>query len=218
MIFGIRRIVSFWVILAIGLFALFIVLMLFDKAQGFLIIQLPHSPSVNFIFGILTLPGDGLIALAVGLYLLLFNSYRNAITLISGYLVGSIIVQVSKNFIFSPTPRPVKWFELANYPFVLPDGLNPHMWNSFPSGHSASAATLFLFLATLSNKTSVHFTCGMLMLLVGYSRIYLYMHFPEDVFVGLIVGILSMIISKYFLDRWIEKKSPTWIDKNLLKR
>ena len=56
------------------------------------------------------------------------------------------------------------------------------------------------------------------MLLVGYSRIYLYMHFPEDVFVGLIVGILSMILSKYFLDRWIEKKAPTWIDKNLLKR
>jgi membrane-associated phospholipid phosphatase len=138
--------------------------------------------------------------------------------LISGYLLGSIIVQVCKNFIFSPTPRPVKWFELANYPFVLPDGLNPHMWNSFPSGHSASAATLFLFLATLSNKTSVHFTCGMLMLLVGYSRIYLYMHFPEDVFLGLIIGILSMIMSKYFLDRWIEKKSPTWIDKNLLKR
>ena len=213
-----NRVFSLWVVLGIGLLALASLLVFFNKAAGFLIIQLPHSPSVNFIFGIFTLPGDGLFALSVGLYLLLFNSYRNAITLISGYLLGSIIVQVCKNFIFSPTPRPVKWFELANYPFVLPDGLNPHMWNSFPSGHSASAATLFLFLATLSYKTSIHFSCGMLMLLVGYSRIYLYMHFPEDVFVGLIVGILSMIISKYFLDRWIEKKSPTWIDKNLLKR
>ena len=216
--FWLNRVFSLWVVLGFGLLALASLFVFFDKAAGFLLIQLPHSPSANFIFGILTLPGDGLFALAIGLYLLLFNSYRNAITLISGYLLGSIIVQVCKNFIFSPTPRPVKWFELANYPFVLPDGLNPHMWNSFPSGHSASAATLFLFLATLSNKTSIHFSCGMLMLLVGYSRIYLYMHFPEDVFVGLIVGILSMIISKYFLDRWIEKKSPTWIDKNLLKR
>ena len=216
--FWLNRVFSLWVVLGIGLIALASLLVFFDKAAGFLLIQLPHSPSVNFIFGILTLPGDGLFALAIGLYLLLFNSYRNAITLISGYLVGSIIVQVSKNFIFSPTPRPVKWFELANYPFVLPDGLNPHMWNSFPSGHSASAATLFLFLATLSNKTSVHFTCGMLMLLVGYSRIYLYMHFPEDVFVGLIIGILSMVISKYFIDRWIENKAPSWINYNLLKR
>ena len=216
--FWLNRVFSLWVVLGFGLLALASLLVFFDKAAGFLLIQLPHSPSANFILGILTLPGDGLFALAIGLYLLLFNSYRNAITLISGYLIGSIIVQVCKNFIFSPTPRPVKWFELANYPFVLPDGLNPHMWNSFPSGHSASAATLFLFLATLSNKTSVHFTCGMLMLLVGYSRIYLYMHFPEDVFLGLIIGILSMIMSKYFLDRWIEKKSPTWIDKNLLKR
>ena len=216
--FWLNRVFSLWVVLGIGLLALASLLVFFDKAAGFLLIQLPHSPSVNFIFGILTFPGDGLFALAIGLYLLLFNSYRNAITLISGYLLGSIIVQVCKNFIFSPTPRPVKWFELANYPFVLPDGLNPHMWNSFPSGHSASAATLFLFLATLSNKTSVHFTCGMLMLLVGYSRIYLYMHFPEDVFVGLIIGILSMVISKYFIDRWIENKAPSWINYNLLKR
>ena len=216
--FWLNRVFSLWVVLGIGLLALASLLVFFDKAAGFLLIQLPHSPSVNFIFGILTFPGDGLFALAIGLYLLLFNSYRNAITLISGYLIGSIIVQVCKNFIFSPTPRPVKWFELANYPFVLPDGLNPHMWNSFPSGHSASAATLFLFLATLSNKTSIHIICGMMMLLVGYSRIYLYMHFPEDVFAGLSVGILSMIISKSVIDSWFEKHVPSWSNTNLLKR
>ena len=213
-----NRVFSLWVVLGIGLLALASLLVFFNKAAGFLIIQLPHSPSVNFIFGIFTLPGDGLFALSVGFYLLLFNSYRNAITLISGYLIGSIIVQVCKNFIFSPTPRPVKWFELSNYPFVLPDGLNPHMWNSFPSGHSASAAALFLFIATLSTRSSIHVICGVLMLLVGYSRIYLYMHFPEDVFVGIIIGIISMVLSKYFIDQWIEKKSPSWIDKNLLKR
>lgn len=218
MIIGIRRIVSFWVVLAVGLLALLLVLIMFDKAQGFLNIQVPHSQTVNFIFGILTFPGDGLFALAVGLYLLLFNSYRNAITLISGYLVGSIIVQVCKIFIFSPTPRPVKWFELSNYPFVLPEGLNPHLWNSFPSGHSASAATLFLFIATLSNKMSIHVTCGIMMLLVGYSRIYLYMHFPEDVFVGLIIGIIAMVFSKAFIDYLFEKHSPQWSNKNLLKR
>jgi membrane-associated phospholipid phosphatase len=44
------------------------------------------------------------------------------------------------------------------------------------------------------------------------------MHFPEDVFVGLIIGIISMVLTKYFLDQWIEKKTPNWIDKNLLKR
>lgn len=218
MIIGIRRIVSFWVVVAIGLLSLIIVLILFDKAQGFLNIQLPHSSSFNFIFGILTLPGDGLFALALGLFLLLFSSYRNAITLISGYLVGSIIVQVFKNIIFTPTARPVKWFELTHNPLEIPEGLNPHMWNSFPSGHSASAAALFLFIATLSNRSSIHVICGFMMLLVGYSRIYLYMHFPEDVCVGLIIGIISMILSKYFLDRWIEKKTPNWIDKNLLKR
>ena len=216
--FWLNRVFSLWVVLGIGLLALASLLVFFDKAAGFLLIQLPHSPSINFIFGMLTLPGDGLFALSVGLYLLLFNSYRNAITLISGYLVGSTIVQVSKNFIFSPTPRPVKWFELSNYPFVLPEGLNPHLWNSFPSGHSASAATLFLFIATLSNKMPIHVTCGIMMLLVGYSRIYLYMHFPEDVFVGLIIGIIAMVFSKAFIDYLFEKHSPQWSNKNLLKR
>lgn len=216
--FWLNRIFSFWVVLGIGLLALASLIVFLDKAAGFLLIQLPHSSSFNFIFGILTLPGDGLFALATALYLLLFNSYRNAITLTSGYLVGSIIVQVCKNIIFTPTARPVKWFELTHYPLQLPEGLNPHMWNSFPSGHSASAATLFLFLAILSNKTSIHFTCGMMMLLVGYSRIYLYMHFPEDVCVGLIIGIIAMIFSKSIIDHLFEKHSPQWSNKNLLKR
>ena len=151
-------------------------------------------------------------------FMLLFGWYKkDALFILLNFLISTLLTQIPKNFIWNSVSRPMG-SGISQDQFHRVEGVDMHLWNSFPSGHSASAATLFLFLATLSNKTFIHFICGIMMLLFGYSRIYLYMHFPEDVFVGLIIGIISMMISKYFLDRWIEKKSPTWIDKNLLKR
>ena len=213
-----RRLSAFWLALIPGLLGILIILLVFDKGSGFLSMQLPHSKNTNLLFGLLTFPGDGLFAVGLVILLLLLNTYRNALTLLTGYVTGGLLVQCCKMVIFTPTPRPVKWFELNHYPFTLPEGLNPHFWHSFPSGHSASAATLFLFLAALTDRKPIQFICGVCALLVGYSRIYLYMHFPEDVFVGLLVGALSMIASHIWLDRWFDKKQPSWADKNILKR
>jgi hypothetical protein len=43
------------VVLGIVLLVLASLLVFLDKAAGFLLIQLPHSPSINFIFGLLKL-------------------------------------------------------------------------------------------------------------------------------------------------------------------
>jgi membrane-associated phospholipid phosphatase len=213
-----RRLTPFWIALGCGLVLLLFVLIRFEKGAGFLSVQIPHSDQLNLLFGIFTFPGDGLFAIAMVLLLLVMGTYRKALTLLTGYISGGLLVQLGKLVIFTPTPRPVKWFELNKYPFELPEGLNPHMWHSFPSGHSASAATLFLFFACMSNKKSVQFTCGLLALLVGYSRIYLFMHFPEDVFTGLIIGAFAMLVCQDRLDRWFDRKAFSWANKNLLKR
>jgi membrane-associated phospholipid phosphatase len=213
-----NRTVSFWIVLGLGLLILLGILLFQNKASGFLAIQLPHTPTLNLVVGILTFPGDGLFAVGIVLILLIFNTYRNALTLLVAYLSGGILVQVCKMLIFHPTPRPVKWFELNHYPFELPAGLSPHDWHSFPSGHSASAATLFLFIATLTNSKPVHALCGIMALVTGYSRIYLYMHFPEDVFVGLIVGALALVFTRMWMDNRFRAKHPSWANKNLLKR
>ncbi len=72
---------------------------------------------------------------------------------------------------------------------------------SFPSGHSASIAALCIFLAYVAIHAKAHARAGRgwaliliaggaLMGFVGFSRIYLGVHFPSDVLGGYTVGAL----------------------------
>ncbi len=75
---------------------------------------------------------------------------------------------------------------------------------SFPSGHTSSAFAMATAV-TLSTKKwyvavpSYLYACG-----VGYSRMRLGVHFPSDVFGGMIVGIGSSLLV-WQVDKWIKK-------------
>jgi undecaprenyl-diphosphatase len=101
---------------------------------------------------------------------------------------------------------------------TIPQGLEPSMQFSFPSGHSATAACIFLTLAMISKSRMIHTICVFLIFLIGYSRIYLYMHFPVDVFAGIVIGLsVSLIIFKY-VDSWLASARYAKLDGVLWKR
>ncbi len=66
---------------------------------------------------------------------------------------------------------------------------------SFVSGHSTTsfAATTFMIL-TLRNYYKYSFLVLIWPLLFAYSRIYVGVHFPVDIFVGMLLGVLEGII------------------------
>ncbi|MFM2269042.1 MAG: hypothetical protein RL757_2483 [Bacteroidota bacterium] len=74
---------------------------------------------------------------------------------------------------------------------------------SFPSGHTIGGFALYAFLAfTVFRSRGQQFLLFSMAALVGLSRIYLCQHFPKDVFVGSIIGvILAMFIKKIFTER-----------------
>lgn len=60
---------------------------------------------------------------------------------------------------------------------------------SFPSGHTAAAVVAALLLGQIFPSLMPLF--GIWVILVGYSRVYLGVHYPGDILAGLVLGYLS---------------------------
>lgn len=64
---------------------------------------------------------------------------------------------------------------------------------SFPSGHAAVSFASATVLWIRNNRW--RFPATILAIVIAFSRLYLYVHFPTDVLAGTIIGILAGIIS-----------------------
>lgn len=90
---------------------------------------------------------------------------------------------------------------------------------SFPSGHALMSVTfygllIYIIWHTVKNKVlkwSLIVALILLILLIGFSRIYLRVHYPSDVFAGFAIGFLWLVISIYTVKR-IEKFSNRRLD------
>ncbi len=76
---------------------------------------------------------------------------------------------------------------------------------SFPSGHTSSAFCTATTLSLMYPKWFVIVSAYSWASMVAYSRMYLGMHYPSDVFAGAILGIgTSLLTFKFY--KWVEKK------------
>jgi undecaprenyl-diphosphatase len=80
---------------------------------------------------------------------------------------------------------------------------------SFPSGHAIMAVTFYGFIIyilfhTVDHSGAKYFLTALLViliLLIGFSRIYLRVHYASDVLSGFIIGLLWLFISLAVLNR-----------------
>lgn len=98
----------------------------------------------------------------------------------------------------------IKWKKESHLHLV--DGITVHTYNSFPSGHTATAFAFALLIAVLVPSTLLTLVCVAAALLVGYTRIYLGQHFPIDVAGGMIVAAVSITLS-VFIQRWFDRRA-----------
>ena len=119
-------------------------------------------------------------------------------------ILGAEILNESLKLIFH-RPRPDPFF---GYP--LPDTY------SFPSGHSFLSCCFYLTLAGLwirpewprARKTAVLCAAVVLVLLIGFSRVYLGVHYPTDVLAGYLGAISWMAITSAAHERWWGSERP----------
>lgn len=124
----------------------------------------------------------------------------------SFFLVGGVITDLILNNIikiFFMRPRPGHELGLKDFIIQLEEVGNSY---SFFSAHSSSSMCLALF-TTLYFKNKTYGICMFLWATaVAYSRIYVGKHYPLDVIVGILFGLLMGWITFWFYKKHLSKK------------
>ena len=135
-----------------------------------------------------------LISITVVFFLIWKKHKHEALVLAIILIMGLVINMFLKQIIQRPRPD------------IMPSVVETSY--SFPSGHAMNSSVFYLTIAfytyhfTRKKKLSLVVTGGaiVLLLLIGFSRVYLGVHYPSDVVAGYVVGVwwltTAILISK----------------------
>lgn len=141
----------------------------------------------------------GAIWIALAALLLIIERYRQSGLAVS---IALLIDFVAVNLIIKPLVGRERPCDVTVPEDMLLACLSDH---SFPSGHTAAAFAaafaLFLYHKRAGSAALI------LAILMGFSRLYLFVHFPSDVIAGALLGLIFGFIGyKFALRR--NKKAP----------
>lgn len=145
-----------------------------------------------------------------------FTNLGNTSTIVVETVILVIILLLFKQFAYA-------WFAAGTmiaangYNWIIKHAIQRHRPTahhlvyadgySFPSGHSVGSATLFGILIVLTIllvrskfwKTLLIIIWALFPLVIGYTRIFVHVHYPSDVFGGWIEGITFVLLGYSFL-------------------
>ena len=179
---------------------------LVGKDAFFLALNTDLGPVADQVFKYWTFLGDGIIWLMLGTGIIIFRKQYLPL-IIAALLISTLITQGTKNFVFPGEPRPTYGLIDIKQIHTVP-GVELHTVNSFPSGHTGTAFTVFLIGCLLIRKWWIVPVGFFYAAMVGYSRIYLAQHFPLDVGAGILTGIITTLLSYLVQQRWSSKYTP----------
>jgi len=158
--------------------------------------HLPHSPLTNRFMSLVTNSmNGGLIWLVSLLVAALVDRRRGSQTLWQ--------VVPPFTFAFLTVEFPIKYYFRRRRPFIdlvqaIAIGKKPGTY-SFPSGHSAAAfAGAWLLRRHYPKLTPLWYTIAGL---VGFSRVFLGVHYPGDVLSGALSGTMVAELSRWVIDK-----------------
>ena len=169
------------------------------------------------IFFFLTMLGDhGLFFMLLALVLAIIPKTRKiGLTMAGAIFIGALITNIGlKNIVARPRPYVTSEQFRVYWEAV---GHGPESDPSFPSGHATAAfASMTALFLTVKKKYS--WPGLVLALLVSFSRIYIAVHYPSDVLVGMIIGIGAGVAAYYLVKLFYSKIAPKLIEKLGLKK
>lgn len=152
---------------------------------------------LDAVMPLITALGEaGIVWIALTLLLLCTKRYRRVGAICACSLLLDLLLC---NLLIKPLVarvRPYDWNPMAPELLVT----EPTDW-SFPSGHTAASFTAAS--ALYAGGTRLWMPAAVLSLLIAFSRMYLYVHYPSDVLAGLILGTCLGFVGKRMLS-WLE--------------
>ena len=157
-----------------------------------------HNPILDKIMVFISALGDdGILWIAIGVICLFMKKHRKMglqllLSMLCTFIIGNLIL---KNVFARPRPCDI---DTAVAMLIS----RPH-GHSFPSGHSINSmvAAVALFL----NNKKIGIPAVIIATLIGFSRMYLFVHFPTDVLGGFIIAILVAIAVDYGFQKYIAR-------------
>jgi len=163
------------------------------KDAFFLWLNTDLGKNVDAFFAFWTHLGEEITWVIVGILFIIYRRQQLPLYF-SALIFSTLFAQLIKNTIMHNEPRPVK--AIADISLIhTVDGVKILLINSFPSGHTTEAFTVFLLACLVIKKPWIIIAGFIYALLVAYSRIYLAQHFPRDTGAGMIVAIVSIALA-----------------------
>ena len=165
-------------------------------------LQTIHTPLLDKILAFITGLGNaGIIWIVLAVVLLILPKTRKTGIIVVAALLMDLILC---NLILKNLVARVRPYDVNTAIAIL---IKKPLDFSFPSGHTAAsfAAMTALFLAKMKKAW---IAALVLAVLIAFSRLYFYVHYPTDVLGGAIVGILSGIIGYAIVEK-MDKRRKT---------
>jgi undecaprenyl-diphosphatase len=153
----------------------------------------------------------------IALIYFIYRSFKSRTILIVFVIVLVVTLsdQVSSS-IFKPyfkRFRPCRDPEMASMVHIVNDGCGSKY--GFVSSHAANTFGVATFLFLLFYRRNRNFIyCFVWAAFVSFSRVYLGVHFPGDILVGAVIGVLVAILLYYLYLRINGRLDKTAINKN----
>lgn len=149
-------------------------------------IQSIANPFLDFLFQLITICGEQIVIISIIaiVYWALDEKFGEyiAYSVLTSVLLNNTIKDIFK------MKRPIGEEGIRTLREQTATGY------SFPSGHTQSASSFYGAIAIYLKKRAMDIIATIMIILIGFSRLYLGVHYPKDVIVGGILGILTSLI------------------------
>ena len=158
-----------------------------------------HTGLQNYIAQFLTLFGEEFLLIAIAVFIYWNISKKNGFVICMSLMNALSAMGIAKAIVRFPRP----WTVIDNLETVRQHTATGY---SFPSGHTTGAASTFSAIAVTFRRRWLSIVCALMIILVGLSRLYLCVHWPQDVLGGILIGcgttfILAGVFGRLFDDR-----------------